>query len=297
MKNEALLRKFYPESRIGGFSHVDGTVAFFVQVAAALRPTDVILDFGAGRGELLIDDDNTFRRNLSNLKGRCAHLEGCDVDSAVLQNPFLDHAEVIDPHGSLPYAASQFDIVISRYVFEHIDNPEHVARELLRVVKPGGLIAAVTPNRYGYIAIGATLVPNRAHITALSSIQPWRKAQDVFPTRYRMNTATALRNLFGSGAKVNVTSWSSEPAYHMGSPLVYAAIKWMNKHLPARLQPTLHVYIQKATMPGATQGTPGEQPPSPAGGLDIAFTVEPSVARTWASRSRSADRGPMGTTR
>jgi SAM-dependent methyltransferase len=245
MDNDALLRRFFPESKIGGFSHADGTVAFFTQIASMLRPTDVVLDFGAGRGELLVDDGNKFRRDLSNLKGRCAHLEGCDVDDKVRDNPFLDHAEVISPDVALPYPDNHFDIVISRYVFEHVDNPDHVARELLRVVKPGGLIAAVTPNKFGYIAIGATLLPNRLHIKALSSIQPWRRPEDVFPTRYQMNTAKALRRLFGPAADVSVTCWPAEPAYHLGSPAVYATVKWMNKHLPPVLQPTFHVYIRK----------------------------------------------------
>ena len=245
MDNDELVRRFYPESKVGGFSHVDGTVAFFTQVASILRPTDVVLDFGAGRGEHIVDDENKFRSELSNLKGRCAHVEGCDVDDAVLQNHFLDHAEVIAPDAALPYPDDRFDIVISRYVLEHVDNPGHVASELLRVVKPGGLIAAVTPNKYGYIAIGARLVPNRMHVKALKRIQPSRKAEDVFPTRYRMNTAAALRKLFGPGADVNVTYWSSEPAYHLGSPAVFSTIKWMNKHLPAILQPTLHLYIRK----------------------------------------------------
>jgi SAM-dependent methyltransferase len=245
MNNEALLRRFYPESAVGGFSHVDGTVAFFTQIASVLCPTDVVLDYGAGRGEHIVDDENKFRRDLSNLKGRCAHLEGCDIDDVVLQNRFLDHAEVLAPNVALPYPDDRFDIVVSRYVFEHIDNPDHVARELLRVVKPGGLIAAVTPNKYGYIAIGASLLPNRMHVKALRSIQPWRKAEDVFPTRYRMNTRTALRKVFGPGADVSVTYWSAEPAYHLESPVVYSTIKWMNKHLPTILQPTLHVYIRK----------------------------------------------------
>jgi SAM-dependent methyltransferase len=245
MKNEELVGRFYPESNVSGFSHVDGTVVFFTQIASILRSTDVVLDFGAGRGEHIVDDENEFRRDLCNLKGRCAHLEGCDVDDVVLQNQFLDHAEVITPNVALPYPEDRFDIVISRWVFEHIDNPDHVARELLRVVKPGGLIAAVTPNKYGYIAIGARLLPNRMHVKVLTSVQPWRKAEDVFPTRYRMNTATALRKVFGPGADINVTYWSPEPAYHLGSRIVYSTIKWMNKHLPAILQPTIHVYIRK----------------------------------------------------
>ncbi|MEO3761512.1 methyltransferase domain-containing protein [Mycobacterium sp. B14F4] len=245
MNNEELVRRFHPEANVGGFSHVDGTVAFYTQIASILRPTDVVLDFGAGRGEPIIDDAVEFRRHLSNLKGRCAHLEGCDIDDAVLQNPYLDHAEVIAPGASLPYPDEHFDIVLARSVLEHVDDPHFVARELMRVTKPGGLIAAITPNKYGYIATGARLVPNRMHVKALESAQPQRKPEDVFPTRYRMNTAAALRRAFGPDAEVNVGYWAAEPAYHFGRPVVYRIIRWLNKHAPAVLQPTLLIYIRK----------------------------------------------------
>lgn len=245
MDNAELVRRFYPEASVSGFSHVDGTVAFYTQIASVLTATDVVLDFGAGRGQQIIDDDNAYRRDLCNLKGRCARIDGCDVDDAVLRNAFLDHAEVVDPNAALPYVDNQFDIVISRYVFEHIEDVDHVARELLRVVKPGGLIAAVTPNKYGYIAFGATLLPNRMHVKLLNRVQPWRKSEDVFPTRYRMNTASVFRRLFGQHADVTVTYWSPEPAYHFGSRVVFAFIKWANKHLHEKLFPTLHVFIRK----------------------------------------------------
>jgi hypothetical protein len=60
-----------------------------------------------------------------------------------------------------------------------------------------------------------------------------------------MNTASALRRAFGPGAEVNVGYWSAEPAYHFGHPMVYRLVKWMNKHLPAALQPTLLIYVRK----------------------------------------------------
>jgi SAM-dependent methyltransferase len=243
--NPGLLRRFYPEANIGGFSHVDGTISFYTQIAAVLKPTDRVLDFGAGRGEPLLDDDNSYRRGLSNLQGRCAHVEGCDIDPAVLTNPFLDHAEVIEPGKPLPYADNNFDIVFARSVFEHIEDPEWLARELLRIVKPGGLIAASTPNKFAYFAVAARMVPNRLHAGALSKVQPGRKAEDVFPTHYRLNTAAHLRKAFGEHAVVFVTYVSSEPGYHFGKPLVYRAVKWLNKHLPNSLQPVILVYIRK----------------------------------------------------
>lgn len=243
MDNQDLLHRFYPESNINGFSHVDGTISFYTQISAAVRPADHVLDFGAGRGEPLLDDEVSYRRGLGDLRGRCAHLEGCDIDKVVLENPFLDHAEVIAPNEPLPYEDDRFDIVFARSVFEHVDDPEWLSRELLRIVKPGGLIAAVTPNKNGYFAIAARMVPNRLHVGALRSVQPGRKAEDVFPTRYRLNTARDLRRVFGAAADVYVSPIASEPGYHFGRPTVFRLVKWLNKHLPASLQPVLLVYI------------------------------------------------------
>lgn len=245
MNNDQLVRHHFPESNISGFSHIDGLVAFFSQIRAALRPNHRVLDFGAGRGESLWDDNVDYRRELCNLQGRCAHLEGCDVDKVVMDNPFLDHAEVVTAGEPLPYEDGSFDIVVSRAVFEHVSDANWVARELLRVVKAGGLIAAITPNKVGYIGLAARLVPTRFDIVALKKIQPTRKAEDVFPTRYLLNTPAALRRAFGHSADVFVVRASSEPAYHFGSQLLFGTMKWLTNYLPAWLQPTLFIYIRK----------------------------------------------------
>jgi len=241
----ALKNRFYPESNVGGFSNLDAGIGFYTQIDAILRPTDRVLDFGAGRGEHILEDPIDYRRRLSNLKGRCAHLEGCDVDDAVLTNPFLDHAEVIEPGRPLPYSDNSFDLVFSRFVFEHIADPDFVAKELVRILKPGGLIAAMTPNKYGYIAMAGSLVPNRLHIRALAFAQPKRKAIDVFPTVYKLNTDRALKRVFGPNVDVYTVYLSSEPAYYFGKPFVYSMGKWVHKYLPDRLRPLITVYIRK----------------------------------------------------
>ncbi|MGD9590866.1 MAG: class I SAM-dependent methyltransferase [Mycolicibacterium sp.] len=245
MEDKELKRRFYPESNVGGFSHVDGTISFFNHLAAIVRQTDTVLDFGAGRGNAFLDDEVDFRREIQNFKGRCRHLDGCDIDPAVLHNPSLDDAKVIVPGEPLPYEDNRFDVIIARWVFEHIDTPEFVASELLRVVKPGGIIAATTPNKWGYIGLGARSVPSRLHVRVLSRSQPTRKAEDVFPTRYKMNTARALFKAFGAGADVFIAKKASEPAYHFGKPWIYRSVKWMNKHCPDVLLPVVDVYVRK----------------------------------------------------
>jgi SAM-dependent methyltransferase len=47
----------------------------------------------------------------------------------------------------LPFQDSQFDVVISNQVFEHIPNPRRVLPEIGRVLKPGGQFLALFPFR------------------------------------------------------------------------------------------------------------------------------------------------------
>lgn len=240
-----LERRAYPEVNVSGFPHKDQEIAFFTQVAALLKPDDVVLDFGAGRGESFYNDPSAYRIWLHNFRGRCAHVDGCDPDPIVSENPMLDAAAVMRPGEPLPYEDNRFDLIIARYVFEHIANPQETADELLRILKPGGWICAMTPNRWGYVALASRLLPNRLHSSALSKVQPGRAAKDVFPTVYKLNRPSAVRRYFGHAADVYCYSTSAVPSYHFGSMFLMRLEQLIHRLTPPMFDVGLRFFIQK----------------------------------------------------
>jgi hypothetical protein len=52
----------------------------------------------------------------------------------------FQHTDVVATLPKLPFKDGQFDLVVSQAVFEHVPDPHATARELHRVLKPGGVI-------------------------------------------------------------------------------------------------------------------------------------------------------------
>ena len=245
MRNR-ILDSTYPEYAAGGFTAVDGAVQFYTRVNALITPDDTVLDFGAGRGRAFDPERNPFLRRLALFKGRVKRVIGADVDPAIHDNPGLDEALLIKPDASLPLGDETIDLIVSDNTFEHVDDAHAVAGELARVLKPGGWICARTPHRWGVIALGGRLVPNRFHARVVGRLQPGRQGFDVFPTRYRMNTRRALKRLFPTTQfRHAVHGWTPEPAYHANSPALMAGFRALNWLTPPPLAPILMVFIQK----------------------------------------------------
>jgi SAM-dependent methyltransferase len=245
MSSRPIIERFYPEARFGGFTRDDGGIEFYSRIAALIEPGFRVLDYGAGRGAQIAEDSSPFRRALKTLKGRVAHVAGCDLDPAVLDNPYLDSADVFDPALPLPYPDASFDLIYSSWVFEHVADPAMVAAELMRVLKPGGYLCAVTPNKLGYIALASRLAGNGRHVHLLRRIQPDRKAQDVFPAFYRLNTRGTIARHFRPHGEVAVYALSSEPSYYFGSAALFWIFKLIHKLTPAALHTALFVFVRK----------------------------------------------------
>lgn len=244
MSNETdAFRKLYPEVDVGGLSRLDGTIEFYTRIRSLLKPGSVVLDFGAGRGRTA-EDPVKIRRDLQNLRGDVAKVIGVDVDEAVLTNPGLDSAHVIAPGTRMPLDDETVDLIVADSVFEHVATPRETASELLRVLRPGGWICARTPNKYGYVGIGAQLVPNGRHVGWLRLLQPGKEARDTFPTQYLLNSPKQLRAAF-PGCKTVIYTYESPPQYGGNSTLAIRMLAMVNKVMPARLANALMVFIHK----------------------------------------------------
>jgi SAM-dependent methyltransferase len=246
--NQAL----YPETRAGGFSRVDGTVEFYVRVnalLAAMGPEAVVLDYGAGRGAFT-GDPVSFRRDIRILKGKARRVIGIDVDEAVLQNQAIDEAHVVAPGQALPLADQSVDLIVSDSTLEHVVDPEWTASELDRVLRPGGWFCARTPNRSGYIGLGARAVPNRFHVSFLRRLQPVKRPEDTFPVAYRLNTPNDLKRWFpASRYEHTVYAADNEPAY-VGRSILAARLSQLAFAVtPPQFRSILYVFLHKADSP------------------------------------------------
>ncbi len=241
-----LLPRMYPEIGAGGYSRIDGTVEFFARINALLKPEMVVVDFGAGRGRTIVDDDVSYRRELCQLKGKCRYVIGMDVAPVVMENPGLDEAHVITPESVLPLEDESIDLIVSDHVFEHIADPQLLREEFYRILKPGGWVCARTPNRWGYIGLGTNLVPNRFHTLVLKRLQRERKEVDVFPTTYRLNTRRAVRRYFSPDRIENyMYGISSEPAYFGSSAFFWRIAQLWARLVPELMSATWMIFLRK----------------------------------------------------
>lgn len=239
MKRDAAI-KVHSEICVDNFTIQDSDISFFSLIRSLyLRyPIKSVLDYGAGRNYYVQDFDPSahshFIKDLRDLRYGGAKVTAVDVSEVVRTHPTSDAQFQLVPSAPLPFEDASFDLVVSDFVFEHLERPQPIARELQRVVKPGGWILVRTPNRYGYVALVASLIPNSLHTLVLRYIQPDRKDVDVFPTYYRVNTAASARKFFNQ-CEVSVVSSHWEPQYFFGKRWLYRVNLFIHALLPSVL--------------------------------------------------------------
>ncbi len=211
---------FYPESKFGGFTDIDGTITFYTRVNALIDRSFVVLDVGCGRG-YYNENQTPVRRNLRMLKGKANKIIGIDVDKKAQSNPFIDQFILINDD-KWTIDTNSIDLILCDNVLEHIEKTDIFFTEASRVLKTGGYICIRTPNSFSYIALFSKLIPNRHHSKITQIVQNERKEDDVFPTYYRCNTIWKIRSMLNKyGYDQIVYGYEAEPSYLSFSKIVY----------------------------------------------------------------------------
>jgi SAM-dependent methyltransferase len=204
-QKEALRQRFYPPAFRGMYDRLQDAIEAYAQ------PHFAVLDAGCGSGRV-------FQHRLA---GRVRRVVGADVTNEPRGNTSIDDAVRADL-SALPLRGASFDLVVMSHVAEHLVEPERVFRELARVLRPGGRLLLLTPNRWHYVALAARLLPYRLHL----AFNRWRgvDARDVFPTAYRANTGGRLRELAAQAglAVERLDRFETEPEYLAFHLLPYA---------------------------------------------------------------------------
>jgi SAM-dependent methyltransferase len=103
-----------------------------------------VLDYGCGKGLV-------YQRRLSET---VKNYTGADVSSVALEEARgkgLEAARINPENGRMDLPDNVFDCAVCLEVFEHLFDPLAAAREIYRVMQPGGVFVATVPN-FGYHA-------------------------------------------------------------------------------------------------------------------------------------------------
>ena len=239
-------RIFYPESRFGGFTDIDGTIIFYTRVNSLITASSVVLNVGCGRGSC-VDDPVPVRKNLQVLKGKCARVIGIDVDEKARENPFVDEFRLIKGSSSgWPLEDESVDLCVCDCVLEHVQDPDSFFSECRRVIRTGGYLCIRTPNVHSYFGMFSRLIPDRYHTGALTKMKNKKKEEDVFPTVYRCNTRRKLSRILAKyGFDAVVYGYEAEPSYLSFSKLFYRLGVAHQRHAPSVFKLALFAYGTK----------------------------------------------------
>ena len=169
---QKMMRKYYPAQK----------EQFRLRLKELIPVCEIALDAGCGDGRIFKYEH----------KEQLNMLVGVDLREDLADNQQI-HFGVQADVGNLPFRNNTFDLIFSRFLLEHIKEPEPVFLEFARILRPGGRLLIIVPNAFHYFSLAGRIIPHswQQRFAGLVGYQ----AEDTFPTYYRANTGGKLRKL------------------------------------------------------------------------------------------------------
>lgn len=115
-----------------------------------VEPKARVLDCGVGNGSLSIALDNLMKGPID-FHAIDTSAEMLVQAKSVMQRAGLDPNLQLADVMSLPYEDQSFDVVMAAHVLEHLPDPQRALAEMVRVLKPGGMVflCVTRPSLFG----------------------------------------------------------------------------------------------------------------------------------------------------
>jgi ubiquinone/menaquinone biosynthesis C-methylase UbiE len=224
----------------------DAQVVYENALDALAASSPYWLDLGCGHQVLQEWRGDAERK----LVGKAGVVVGLDLEHEALKRHRTISRRTRGDLSRLPFADGTFDLVTANMVLEHLQEPSAQLSEIFRVLKPGGVFVGLTPNRIGYQAALARLIPERLKRSLVWMLQA-RAAHDLFPTYYRVNTAGTIEQLAKRAgfAGVAVEHVLAHAQFAVVLPLAILELLFIRALMGTRLRhlrPNLVVRLEKA---------------------------------------------------
>lgn len=176
-------------------------------VLAEARPDSRVLDCGIGTGSLSIA--------LNNILPDPIVYHGIDVSREMLaaadvemrqagMSPKLQQADIL----SIPHADQSFDVVMAAHVLEHLLEPQRALTEMIRVLKPGGVLFVCMTRR----SVFGTLIQLRWRTWTVTECQGVAWLRDC-----QLNNIGFQPVSLGSCAgRASTAFWAQKPVEELG---------------------------------------------------------------------------------
>lgn len=214
-----------------------------VAVAVSSMPDGgVVADIGGGR-------TCSFAERLPPDKG--VRIVAVDVSADELDaNTTAHETRVADVSRHIPFRDGEIDLLVSRTVLEHVPDLESAAREMARVLRPGGQTLHLLPCRYALFALIARVVPFDLAKRVLHTIVPGSEGVVEFDVYYDHGHPRELERVFSAAGFRDVEVeciWDQTGYFHAFFPAFLLVLLYQRTAARLRLRVLASYAIVRAT--------------------------------------------------
>lgn len=199
----------------------DNAIKIFIDLVDSNTSSDTrLLDIGCGPAVFLKD-----------VYQKTEHVFRIDPDKEMLfRNTTIKH-KVIGNAEKMPFDDNYFDLVVSAWVFEHLENPDIVLDEIFRVLKPDGKVIFLTPNSLNYVVWINRLIPQIFHEYLAKKLYD-RREDGTYPVRYKINTTKKIEEYMSKTSfKKSQLMLVGDPSYISFNNLLFKEACFIEKML------------------------------------------------------------------